>query len=156
MTPARLLVLVALTALAVGVALVLQRRRPDPPSAPSYRAPAQLDRDDFQPAAGAGSWLIVLFGSTTCDTCPRAWDTIRSVLAEGATSDAGWPDNGRIEARRVDVQTDPTLHKRYRIDGVPTTVIADAEGVVQQSFFGPMAEDQLITALARLGVGPPA
>lgn len=142
MTAGRLAALVVLAVAAVGVALVLQRRRPDPPSAPSYRAPAQLDRNDFTPAAGG--WAVVLFGSTTCDTCPIAWAVIERVLNDRP----GAP----LEAQRVDVQSDADLHRRYRIDGVPTTVLADPEGVVTHTFFGPMEPASLADALAEAGV----
>jgi thiol-disulfide isomerase/thioredoxin len=138
-TVTRLLLLVVLTAVAVAVALALQRRRPDPPSAPSYRAPAQLDLDDFDVASGR--WLVVLFGSTTCDSCPVAWAAVQSLPADGG------PGPGRVEFRRIDVQDDPALHRRYRIDGVPTTVVADPDGVVVQAFFGPMTAEELAAAL---------
>jgi hypothetical protein len=145
---ARLIALVVLTLVAVGIALVLQRRRPDPPSAPSYRAPTQLDRDDFPGAADSGV-LVALFSSTTCDSCPQAWSTIESVLAAGA----GGPVSG-VTAVRLDVQSEPDLHRRYRIDGVPTTVVTDDQGVVVQAFFGPLSADQLTDALASAGIGP--
>ena len=138
---ARLIALVLLTAVAVGVAFVLQRRRPDPPSAPSYRAPSQLDRDDF--LAAPGRLLVALFSSTTCDTCPQAWATIESVIAPVAEA---------VIAQRLDVQQEPDLHKRYRIDGVPTTVVADVEGVVLQAFFGPVTPEQLTEALTAAGL----
>ncbi|MEM9134046.1 MAG: thioredoxin domain-containing protein [Actinomycetota bacterium] len=135
----RVLILLALTAVAVGIAYLLQRRRPDPPSAPSYRAPSQLDRDDFlRPEAPI---LVAVFASTTCDTCPRAWETVQAVAGRYADL---------MSVQRIDVQDDPDTHKRYRIDGVPTTVVADPEGVVQEAFFGPMTDEQL------LGVLPPA
>jgi hypothetical protein len=142
MSPVRLVVLAGLTLAAVGVALALQRRRPDPPSAPSYRAPAQLDRDDF--TGRPGRWLIVLFGSTTCDTCPVTWATVQAVLASSPTA--------ALDSRRVDVQADSELHRRYRIDGVPTTVIADPDGIVTEAFFGPMTAEQLEEALVAGGV----
>lgn len=139
----RLIALVVLTAVAVGVALVLQRRRPDPPSAPSYRAPAQLDRADF--AGAAGGWLVVLFGSSTCDTCPLAWADVQALTRSAVAGQA-------LDIQRVDVQTDPSLHKRYRIDGVPTTVVADGEGVVVEAFFGPIDPDRFTAALASAGI----
>lgn len=140
----RIIALIVLTALAVGIALLLQRRRPDPPSAPSYRAPSQLDLDDFTDTAGRV--LIALFASLTCETCPRAWAAIEEVAAGVAD---------RVAVQRLDVQTDPDLHKRYRIDGVPTTVIADRDGVVVNAFFGPVTNEQLIDALIA-GFGPDA
>ncbi|MEM8922220.1 MAG: thioredoxin family protein [Actinomycetota bacterium] len=136
MSVTRLIVLLVLTAAAVGVALLMQRRRPDPPSAPSYRAPSQLDRDDFD---GPGvPLLIAVFASTTCDTCPRAWDVVQAVAARFGDS---------MVTQRIDVQDNPDLHKRYRIDGVPTTVLAGPDGVVGEAFFGPMTDEQLLGAL---------
>ena len=129
----RLIVLVVLMALAVVVALILQRRRPDPPSAPSYRAPRQLDRDDFtDPEAPT---LVVVFASETCDSCPGVWELVSSVASESAA------------LQLVTVQNDPRLHQRYRVDGVPTTVVADGDGVVVKAFFGPVAAEDLHEAL---------
>lgn len=132
----RVVVLVVLAAVAVVVALVLQRRRPDPPSAPSYRAPSQLDRDDF--ARPGASFLAVVFASATCNTCPAVWS-----LVESRADD-------RLAVQRIDVQDGAALHKRYRIDGVPTTVLADADGVVAATFFGPVTPEELDEAIATL------
>ncbi|MGI9598033.1 MAG: hypothetical protein ACR2QK_17855 [Acidimicrobiales bacterium] len=135
----RLIVLVVLAVAAVGVAYLLQRRRPDPPSAPSYRAPTQLDRDDFE--RPATPFLAVVLASTTCGTCPEVWATI-----EGLETDF-------LATQRVDVQDRAELHKRYRIDGVPTTIFADRAGVVMKAFFGPFDRDELRELL--LTIGPP-
>lgn len=137
---ARLILLIILAFVAAGVALYLQRRRPDPPSAPSYRAPSQLDRDDF---GGRGRpFLAALFASTQCNTCPEVWALVEPRASE------------QLDVFRVDVEDDKgELHKRYRIDGVPTTVIADAEGVVLRTFFGPVPDEAFDEALAELGIG---
>ncbi len=140
----RLVALVVLTIIAIAIAIVLQRRRPDPPTAPSYRSPSQLDRDDF--VSSPGQVLVVLFASTTCDTCPRAWEAVESVLGVLA---------GAFVAQRVDVQHDSEIHQRYRIDGVPTTIVADQQGVVVQAFFGPITPRQLTEALVAAGVPLP-
>ena len=137
---ARLVVLVVLALAAIALAAILQRRRPDPPSAPSYRAPTQLDRDDFDRPTAAS--LVAVFASATCTTCPEVWAMVE-------------PYGGDLlAAQRIDVQDDPELHRRYRIDGVPTTVLADAQGVVTTTFFGPIAEDDLRQAVAALRAGP--
>lgn len=129
----RLLILIVLSLVAAGIAVLMQRRRPDPPSAPSYRSPGQLDRDDFdRPDAPA---LVVVFASETCDTCPLAWDAVSQLPQE------------RIAIQQVTVESEPTLHKRYRIDGVPTTVIANHDGVVVEAFFGPVQVDDIVEAL---------
>jgi hypothetical protein len=133
----RLIVLAVLAALAVGVAYLLQRRRPDPPSAPSYRAPAQLDRDDFD--SPERPYLAVVFASTTCNTCPEVWEMIGSL------------DLPQLATQRVDVQDDGELHRRYRIDGVPTTLFADANGVVTSAYFGPFGVEELREALVAVG-----
>ncbi len=129
----RLVVALVLVAVAVGVATVLRRRRPDPPSAPSYRAPIQLDRDDFADPDSPG--LLVMFGSSTCDSCRGAWDVVQSVARDG------------LPVQRLDVEQDAAIHQRYRIDGVPTTVLADHDGVVHATWFGPLDRDELIAAI---------
>jgi hypothetical protein len=129
----RLLILVALTAIAVGAAALLRRRRPEPPSAPSYRAPTQLDRDDF--ASPDVPILLVVFASTTCDSCKGVWDLVSTV------------DRPDTVVEQVLVETDPGRHRRYRIDGVPTTLVVDPHGVVQHSFFGPVTPEELHHAL---------
>lgn len=131
----RLIILIALIGLAVLAALILQRRRPDPPSAPSYRAPRQLDRDDF--TAPAAPSLVVVFASETCDTCPAVWKLVSTLASE------------TVAVQQVTVQSDPGLHERYRIDGVPTTVVAAADGVVINAFFGAVAAADLVEALER-------
>lgn len=131
----RLIILIVLMGLAVVLALVLQRRRPDPPSAPSYRAPRQLDRDDF--TAPAAPTLVVVFASETCESCPGVWDLVAPLESES------------VAVQRVNVQADTDLHERYRIDGVPTTVVAAADGVVVKAFFGPLTTDELVDAVGR-------
>lgn len=131
----RLIILIVLMGLAVIVALVLQRRRPDPPSAPSYRAPRQLDRDDFTSPATPS--LVVVFASETCDTCPAVWKLVAPFESDS------------VAVQRATVQTDPDLHKRYRIDGVPTTVVAGADGAVVKAFFGSVSAADLADALER-------
>lgn len=132
----RVIVLVVLVAVAVAVAAILQRRRPDPPSVPGYKAPSQLDRNDF--ARPDAPFLVAVFASTTCSTCPEVWDRVEPL---------GGDD---LAVQRIDVQDGPDLHQRYRIDGVPTTVVADAQGVVSATFFGPIRPGELEEALATL------
>ncbi len=129
----RIIVLVVLSLAAIGVALLLQRRRPEAPSAPSYRAPRQVDRDDFD--VPAELTLVVVFTSATCQSCAGVWDTVTSI------------ERSRTGAQRVEIQTTPDLHRRYRIDGVPTTLVVDSQGIVTHSFFGPFPAAELEAAL---------
>lgn len=129
----RILVLIALTALAVGVAWALQRRRPEAPTAPSYRAPRQIDRDDFDVPAELN--LVLVFASSTCHTCPMVWEAVNRIERSGTG------------AQRVQVQEQPDLHKRYKIDGVPTTLVVAPDGAVHASFFGLVEADTIAAAL---------
>ena len=129
----RLIILVVLAVVAVGVAVLLQRRRPEPPSAPSYRAPAQLDRADF--AGPIELPFVVVFASTTCNSCPVVWDEV-----ELSKTDA-------FVIERVNVEDDPKRHERYKIDGVPTTLVVGADVVVTASFFGPLSDGALREAI---------
>lgn len=133
----RLIVVAVVAAVAVIVAVVIQRRQP--PAAPArtgYNVPGQLHRPDFdRPGA---DWLVTVFTSATCSTCAGVWDKVR-VLESGA-----------VAVQEVEVGTHRELHDRYRIDGVPTTVIADREGIVRASFLGPATATDIWAALAEV------
>lgn len=134
----RVLVVLAVVALAVLVAWLLSRRRADPPSQPAavYEAPAQLDRRDFE---GSGrEWLVAVFTSATCNTCA---ETVARASVLG--SDA-------VAVCEVEVTQRADLHERYKIEAVPIVAIADARGVVRRSFVGPVSATHLWGALAEL------
>jgi hypothetical protein len=48
----------------------------------------------------------------------------------------------------VSWQEAPEIHERYQVAGVPMTVIADAEGVVQRAFVGGVSATHLWAAVA--------
>ena len=134
----RLLLAVGLAAVAVVVALVLQRRRTDAPTQPAgtFTAPQQLDRTDFtRPEA---PWLVVTFTSATCSTCADVW------------AKASLLDSSEVATQEVEVGADGDLHARYSIEAVPITVVADGQGVVRSSFVGPVTSTHLWAALAEL------
>jgi hypothetical protein len=133
----RLLVALALAAVAVGMAFVLQRRRADPPTQPrTWEAPAQLDRRDFdRPDA---PWLVCVFSSATCSTCA-------DVIAKARVL-----ESAEVAFQDVEAVADKALHDRYGIEAVPIVAIADAEGVVRRSFAGPVSSTHLWAALAEL------
>lgn len=134
----RLLVALVVVAAAVAVAWWLERRRrPDPPTAGSYPVPAQLDRDDFpRPDAPV---LVVLFSSRTCEGClPMA----AKVAALESPS---------VATCEVEYSEQTGLHRRYGIEGVPTVVVADADGVVTGGFVGATPSADLEAALGRAG-----
>lgn len=134
---ARLLIVVALATVAVGVALVVQRRtRPPAPTRTGFTVPDQLDRADF--ARPDAEWLVVLFSSRTCDSCRGTWEKV-SLLESDA-----------VAVEDVDYQNHKDRHERYRIDAVPLVLVADREGVVRASFVGPPSAADLWASLADL------
>jgi hypothetical protein len=130
--------LVAVLALAaVAVAYVIQwRQQPAAPTPTGYNVPDRVDRSDFdRPEA---SWLVAVFTSATCSTCAGTWDKARLL------------DSDAVVTAEVEVTADKELHEKYRIDGVPATVVADTDGVVQASFLGPVTATDLWATLAEL------
>lgn len=131
----RIALAVALAAVALGVAAVLQRRqRPDAPVRTGYAVPAQVDRGDF--ARPDAAWLVAVFTSATCATCHGVWER-----AQPLASDA-------VAVQEIQYQGDRALHDRYAIEAVPCTLVVDAEGVVVASFLGPVTATDLWAAVA--------
>src|SRR4051794_12513549 len=111
----QLLVAAVLVAVVGVAAVLLQRRRQvDPPTQQRWQVPAQLDRADF--AGATADWLVVTFTSETCTTCAD----VRRKAAVLASRDVSVFDAEYTASR--------ALHERYRIDAVPTLVIADRDG----------------------------
>ena len=132
----RLLIAIAIVAVVGVVALVAQRRRrPDAPTQRAYRVPEQLDRTDF--SGPQTPWLVVVFTSSTCTACADV------------ASKASVLESDDVAVAVIDHETNRATHSRYRIDAVPTTLIADRLGVVRGSFLGPMSATDLWAAGAR-------
>jgi thioredoxin-related protein len=130
----QLLIAAVLVIVVAAVAFVLQRsRHVDPPTQQRWEVPAQLDRADFE---GLSEWLVVTFTSASCTTCA---DVKRkaAVLA-----------SPQVSVVDVEFTAQRNLHERYKIDAVPTLVIADRDGVVKASFLGPVSATDLWAACA--------
>ena len=128
----------------VGVVVVVallanlwqRKRQVDAPTQGASEIPSQIDRSDFvRPEA---SWIVLAFTSATCQTCS---DIERKVRVLETNSVA-------IQILEYTAQRD--LHERYKIDAVPTVLMADANGVVQANFLGPVSATDLWAALARV------
>ena len=132
----RLLIAGAVILVAVVVALVLERRKPDAPTSPRWAVPTQLDRTDF--AGPEQPWLVAVFTSETCDACA------------GTAAKAAVLASEDVAVDEVEVGARPGVHRRYAIDAVPTVVVADREGVVRASFVGPPTATDLWAAVAGL------
>ena len=141
----QLLLAVALGAVAVVVALLIQRRTAPPaPTRTGWTVPDQLDRRDF--ARPDAEWLVVLFSSATCLSCQGTWGKVAALESEA------------VAVEEVEFSADRARHERYRIDGVPLVLVADREGVVRSSFAGPPSAADLWASVAELrepGVVPP-
>lgn len=130
--------IVALAALAAY--LVERRRRPEAPTQgrgpDRYPVPVQLDRADF---AGADRpWLVAVFTSATCDSCRATMDKAAAL----ASND--------VVVEEVEVGARGDLHARYGIEAVPTTVVADVDGVVRASVVGPVSAADLWSTVAEV------
>jgi hypothetical protein len=130
----RIGIALALIAIAIVVAFVLRRRRPVPPPRDVYPVPRQLDRSDFRRVETP--WLVALFSSTVCDSC----DGLMAKLAVLESAD--------VATCEVEYHSQPDLHDRYEIAGIPTTVVADGDGVVRAAFVGAFTATDLWAAVA--------
>jgi hypothetical protein len=131
-------IVIALLVLATvgGVALLMRRRPPDAPPRDVFPVPKQLDRSDF-PRPDA-RWLVALFSSATCDSCHGLGDKLTPL------------ESADVAVCDVDFEHQETLHRRYELAAIPTTVIADHEGVVRRAFVGAFTATDLWAAIAEL------
>jgi hypothetical protein len=133
----RALLALALMAVAVGVAWVLRRRsHTDAPTQVTWKVPVQIDRADF--AGSDRPWLVALFSSATCATCQSMADKVQVL------------ESTEVAIDNIEHGMQADLHKRYSIDAVPLTVVADHEGVVRASFVGPVSATDLWAAVAEV------
>ena len=131
----RVVVALVLLGIAVAVAVLLERRKPAPPTQPKrWDVPAQLDRNDFD--GRDHPWLVAVFTSATCDSCEKVVPKAR-VLASPV-----------VAVTEVPYQSRKDLHERYGVDVVPTLVVADSDGVVRASFVGVPTATDLWAAVA--------
>ena len=130
----RVVIVAVVVVVAFVVALLAQRRAPDPPARSGSDRPDQLDRTDF--ARPDAPWLIAVFTSATCDVCIDTWQKA-SVLES--------PD---VAVQQIDFPRDRALHDRYAIEAVPLVLVVDQQGVVQNSFVGPVSATHLWAAVA--------
>jgi hypothetical protein len=136
----RVILAAVVVAIAAVIAVLVERRRPAPPTQAQWSVPAQLDRDDFdRPEA---PWLVAVFTSATCESCALARD--KAVVL--ASTD--------VAVQEVEVTARRDLHDRYGIDAVPAILVADGDGVVRKSFLGPPTATDLWAAVAEARASP--
>ncbi len=133
---ARLLIAAVVVVAVVVAARLLQRRRPDPPTRDTYPVPRQLDRDDF-PRPDA-TLLVALFSSAACDSC------------QGMPAKLAPLESAAVATVEVSAEARGDLHRRYEVAAIPTTVVADADGVVRKAFVGSVTATDLWAAVSEL------
>jgi hypothetical protein len=119
------------------VALVLRQRgrgRRDAPTQATFSVPGQLDRADFE--RSDAEWLVVVFSSATCASCAAMVGKAQA-LASAA-----------VAVQDVEARSRADLHRRYGIEAVPLTLLADHAGVVRATFIGPATATDLWAAVA--------
>ena len=127
----------------VGVVVVVallanlwqRKRQVDAPTQGASEVPTQIDRSDFvRPDA---PWIVLAFTSATCQTCSDIERKVRVLETKS------------VAMQILEYTAERELHERYKIDAVPTVLMADANGVVQANFLGPVSATDLWAALAR-------
>ena len=59
-------------------------------------------------------------------------------------------ETNNVAIQVLEYTAERALHARYKIDAVPTVLMADTNGVVQANFLGPVSATDLWAALARV------
>ena len=127
----------------VGVVVVIallanlwqRKRQVDAPTQGATEVPSQIDRADF--ARPDAPWIVLAFTSATCQTCSDIERKVRVLETKS------------VAIQILEYTAERELHERYKIDAVPTVLMADANGVVQANFLGPVSATDLWAALAR-------
>jgi glutaredoxin len=128
---------VVIAAIIIVIVRFRQKQRgADAPTQPAWQFPAQLDPADFE--TNSDQWMVVVFTSSTCSTCADV--AAKAQVLESAS----------VSVNTVDYINHAELHKRYEIDAVPITVIADSSGVVKRGFIGPVTATDLWAGLAEV------
>jgi hypothetical protein len=128
----------------VGVVVVIallanlwqRKRQVDAPTQGATEVPSQIDRSDF--ARPDAPWIVLAFTSATCQTCSDIERKVRVL------------ETSSVAIQILEYTAERELHERYKIDAVPTVLMADANGVVQANFLGPVSATDLWAALARV------
>jgi hypothetical protein len=113
-----------------------RKRQVDAPTQGTSELPTQIDRADFErPDA---QWIVLAFTSATCTTCADIERKVRVLETKS------------VAIQILEYTAERSLHSRYKIDAVPSVLIADSNGVVQANFLGPVSATDLWAALARV------
>lgn len=123
-----LIIMAAVAAVAAVVAVAARKRSGAGPVAAIGEPPTQLRRDDFR--APDAPWLMAVFTADSCSSCAKVWAEVSAL------------DSPFLATQNVEVEQDAELHRRYKIESVPLTVLVDSQGHVAKGFFGPLGRTE--------------
>lgn len=113
-----------------------RKRQVDAPTQGTSELPTQIDRADFvRPDA---QWIVLAFTSASCTTCADIERKVRVL------------ETNSVAIQILEYTAERALHARYKIDAVPSVLMADSNGVVQANFLGPVTATDMWAALARV------
>ena len=132
----RLAIAAILIVVAIAVASLLQRGRSASATAvPRSELPPAIDLVGVGVPEGPA---LVVFTEETCRTCQAALAVVRGPAGAG------------LPVAEVPFGAGRGLHRQHRIDTVPTTVVADADGRVVDGWVGSVDLSGLAAALAQV------
>jgi len=91
---------------------------------PEHHIPDVVSASDF--GIPEGQWMLLVFSSEKCATCAVVVEAVSRIDMPG------------LAVEVIEIERMPELHAEYRIDAVPTTIVADPTGSVCKSFLGPV------------------
>ncbi len=129
------LIAVVLGLAALGVAALINRRRPAAYRAAGPHIPDRIEREDF--ARPEAPVLVVVFTSATCASCAAMVAAVLEVASDTVAVD------------EVEAGHRAETHRGYEIDSVPIALVVDGAGVVRASFAGSVRPEDLRAAVAQ-------
>lgn len=120
-----------------ALAIYFQRRKSTEIVVSNFEAPVKIDRDDFKECSA--EYLVVVFSSQTCKSCQNVIEKAKVLQSSS------------VDVQNLDYTESggKALHLKYEIEAVPTTLIVDSNGVVQESYIGPVTATDLWAGLAK-------
>ena len=152
-----------LVALCIGIGVRLETGAPPglipTPFAHLLGKPApafELDGTHGEPvslrsADGADAWLL-FFTDTGCGACKAAYPSLKRAADQLPVVVVGIGDRQQLESRlgpvavAVGYDSLHTVQERYQVRGLPSALLIDKQGVVQQAATGSKSVDQVLAA----------
>ena len=105
----------------------------------------------LQSAKAADAWLL-FFTDTGCGACKAAYPSLKRAADQLPVVVVGIGDRQQLETRlgnvavAVGYDSLHTVQERYQVRGLPSALLIDKQGVVQQAATGSKSVDQVLAA----------